>query len=101
MDGLAILVAGLFLDFAAALTPLMPIPKVSSILRLISTLQQTAVLDDSGQSADLTFSIQDDRSYLKKISEETTKYEEQLFPYGMAFLVVGFVLVVVGVMAGS
>ena len=100
MDGLAILVAGLFLDFAAALTPLMPIPKVSSILRLISTLQQTAVLD-SGQSADLTFSIQDDRSYLKKISEETTKYEEQLFPYGMAFLVVGFVLVVVGVMAGS
>ena len=49
----------------------------------------------------MTFSIQDDRSYLKKISEETTKYEEQLFPYGMAFLVVGFVLVVVGVMAGS
>lgn len=101
MDGLAILVVGLFLDFAAALTLLIPIPKVSSILRLISTLQQAVVLDDSGQSDDLAFSIQDDRRYLKKISEETSKYEEQLFPYGLVFLVVGFVLVVVGVMAGS
>ena len=38
---------------------------------------------------------------VEKISEETTKYEERLFPYGMAFLVVGFVLVMAGVMAGS
>lgn len=101
MDGLVILVAGLFLDFAAALTLIVPIPKLSSVLRQISTLQQAVMSDASGQSFDWTFSLQEDYNSSETMHAELARYEKQLFPYGIAFLVVGFAFVVAGVMIGS
>ena len=102
MDGLVILVAGLFLDFAAALILLIPLPKLSRVSGLISTLQQGVVANDaSGQSEDFAFYVQEDRPFLDKLSADMTKHERHLFPYGIAFLAAGFAFVVVGVLIGS
>ena len=114
MSGLVILVIGIFLDFAAALILIFPIVRFSLVTEHISKTQQILLqfglisLDHNISDKETTrvreellFSLETDQKIMGSIISQTTKYEKEFFPYGIIFLGIGFVLIIVGTMIAT
>lgn len=106
---LVILIAGIFLDFAAALVLLFPLFRFSVLLRSVSTLQEailslksnTNTTDKTANRAqnEIMYEIEQDASNMEKLTKDSEKYEKDFFPYGIIFLIIGFILIVIGSLA--
>lgn len=47
---------------------------------------------------DILFDLDQNLQETETITQQTKRYEEELFPYGIAFLGIGFVLIILGTM---
>lgn len=114
MDSLVILVAGIFLDFGAALMLIVPVVRFSVVTTHISKIQQELLelipmifrndiidKETSRVESDIQFEFNKDREEMKVLARQTRRYEKRIFPYGITFLGIGFVFIVIGTMWGA
>ena len=101
-----LLVSGIFLDFAAGLILIFPILRFSIITTHLSNVQSALFKFGSLHSKDdaeaakicdeVIYFLRPDIEEMSSVSVQTKRYEKELFPYGITFLGVGFVLIILG-----
>ena len=94
-----------FLEFGAALTLLVPVYKISLITNKMSTMQDIIRLVVSEpdiktvKAAEMKYDLEADVKEMRALQAHSEKYERELFPYGIAFMTVGFIAIVAGTLA--
>lgn len=106
MNEVVILTIGLFLEFGAALTLLVPVYRISAITNKMASMQDIIRLVVSEPdiktvkaTKEIKYDLESDIREMRALQTHSKKYERELFPYGIAFMAVGFIAIVVGTLA--
>jgi len=73
------------------------------IIELIPMIFRSNIVDDetSRVESDILFEFNKSKEEMGSLTQQTRKYEKEIFPYGIIFLGVGFVFIVIGTIMGS